>query len=72
MKFYCQFVSGTGERKDLISTLDPGEVETVKRVRAAEGDAIAQVTAQAFVLKSAYRDVDAHEWSHLAPPQPVN
>ena len=72
MKFTCRFENKTtGERRDLISVLDPGEVAAVERVRLAEGDEAAQFTASCYVLRSAYAELDALQWGHLSPPELV-
>jgi hypothetical protein len=69
MKFTCRFENReTGELKDLISTLDPDEIAILNGILLAEGEEIAQVTAAAIVLKSAYRDLDPHQWIHLNAP----
>jgi hypothetical protein len=69
MRFTCRFENRTtGEQKDLISVLDPEEVAAVERVRRTDGDDVAQVTAACFVLRSAYAELDALQWSHLSPP----
>jgi hypothetical protein len=69
MRFICRYEnSRTGERKEQVCTLDADEIAQVERVRKIEGDEIAGVTAAAIVLRSAYRDLDAHVWRHLEPP----
>jgi hypothetical protein len=72
-KFSCHFENTrTGERRDLISALNAKEIEVVERARQTDGDEIAQVTAAAIVLRSAYSEVDAREWVHLGAPQLLN
>jgi hypothetical protein len=73
VKFTCRFENkATGELRDLISTLDPNEIAEVERVRHADGDESALVTAGCIVLKSAYSELDAFEWNHLSAPAPLN
>lgn len=72
MRFTCRFENKyTGELKDLTSVLDPSEVATIERARRDEGDEIAQITAAAIVLRSAYSELDPLQWIHLYPPAPV-
>jgi hypothetical protein len=73
MKFFCSFENFiTGERRDLISTLDADELAEVEQARRDEGDDVARATAAAFVVMSAYKDLDAREWDHTGPPKLLN
>lgn len=73
MIFSCKFENReTGAQKRLICRLDAGEIAEVARARRRGGEEVAQATAAAIVLKSAYAEIDPLDWHHMSPPEPVN
>jgi hypothetical protein len=72
MKFSCNFLNEkTDERKSLVVALTTRESESVESLRKHEGSVMADITAQCYALRHAYREIDPHSFHHIEPPQEV-
>ncbi|WP_407160164.1 hypothetical protein [Bradyrhizobium sp. STM 3557] len=73
MRYFTQFVNQvTGEKREVVTSLDSAEIAAIEEARSAHGDELARVVASATVLKSAYSELNALEWDHSGPPTLVN
>jgi hypothetical protein len=69
MRFTCQFEhKDTGERKAVVAALSSAEVSSINAIRVGGDDA--ELFAEAFALKHAYREVP-DGFLHVEQPELV-
>lgn len=72
MKFNCSFLNPkTDERKTIVASLNDAECKSVESLRKHKGTETADVTAQAYALRHAYRELPTG-FHHVDPPQPLH
>jgi hypothetical protein len=69
MKFNCSFLNpDTDERKTIVASLNDVECKSVESLRKHKGTETADIHAQAYALRHAYRELPKG-FQHIEPPQ---
>jgi hypothetical protein len=73
MRFNINFVNPkTDERKSIVVKLTDKECASVESLRKHKGTDTAGITAAAYALRHAYREVCPLTFSHVGPPTQIS
>lgn len=69
MRLKCEFRHlTTDDEKEIVVTLNGAECQSVESLRKHKGTETADLHAQAYALRHAYREIPADGWRHTKPP----
>jgi hypothetical protein len=70
MRYSCLFSHRSGATKSVIIALEAVEIRSIEALRKLRGAAEADIVAQAYALRHAYREV-SRGFKHSEPPTAV-